>query len=256
VRQHLLIKLYFYQKSIEGAVNDKGAFTLGSKVKITLALDENITLANVGSNKIVELVLPSVILLILAAVPPLCQLVTFVVIVANPLLFRPRFLLINFSSITDSVALSNESLDTDLMIGGGNKITHTNGGVYEKAASAGWNADVASSKGFINDGYVIAKLGNTGRVMLGLSSDDSSESNVNVNLISSPIVNTPLLLAAPLSIHEKTASAGWNADVASSKGFINDGYVIAKLGNTGRVMLGLSSDDSSDSYSKQNPACW
>jgi hypothetical protein len=46
----------------------------------------------------------------------------------------------------------------------------------------------------------------------------------------------------------RTASAGWNADVASSKGFINDGYVIAKLGNTGRVMLGLSSDDSSDSY--------
>ncbi|WP_180323583.1 hypothetical protein, partial [thiotrophic endosymbiont of Bathymodiolus puteoserpentis (Logatchev)] len=39
--------------NIEGAVNDKGAFTLGSKVKITLALDENITLANVGSNKIV-----------------------------------------------------------------------------------------------------------------------------------------------------------------------------------------------------------
>jgi hypothetical protein len=34
----------------------------------------------------------------------------------------------------------------------------------------------------------------------------------------------------------------------SDNEFINDGYVIAKLGNTGRVMLGLSSDDSSDSY--------
>jgi hypothetical protein len=33
---------------------------------------------------------------------------------------------------------------------------HSNG-VYEKISGAGWNADVASSKGFVNDGYVIAK---------------------------------------------------------------------------------------------------
>jgi hypothetical protein len=38
---------------IDGVVNDQGAFTLGSKVKITLTLNEHITLANVASNKIV-----------------------------------------------------------------------------------------------------------------------------------------------------------------------------------------------------------
>jgi hypothetical protein len=38
---------------IDGVVNDQGAFTLGSKVKITLTLNERITLANVASNKIV-----------------------------------------------------------------------------------------------------------------------------------------------------------------------------------------------------------
>jgi hypothetical protein len=38
---------------IEGAVNLKGVFTLGSEIRITLTLDEEVVLANVGSNKIV-----------------------------------------------------------------------------------------------------------------------------------------------------------------------------------------------------------
>jgi hypothetical protein len=73
---------------------------------------------------------------------------------------------IDFSAITDSVALSKASFNTDLIIGGGNKIRHSNG-VYEKISGTGWNADVASSKGFVNDGYVIAKIDKIGkRVML------------------------------------------------------------------------------------------
>jgi hypothetical protein len=82
---------------------------------------------------------------------------------------------IDFSSIQSPTNISKLLLDTEFVIGGGNKIIHTNG-VYEKTSGAGWNADVASSKGFINDGYVIAKLGNTGRVMLGLSSDNTDSS--------------------------------------------------------------------------------
>jgi hypothetical protein len=38
---------------IEGAVNLKGGFTLGREIRITLTLDEEVVLANVGSNKIV-----------------------------------------------------------------------------------------------------------------------------------------------------------------------------------------------------------
>jgi hypothetical protein len=57
-----------------------------------------------------------------------------------------------------------------------NKIRHSNG-VYEKISGAGWNADVASSKGFVNDGYVIAKIDKIGkRAMLGLSSADANDS--------------------------------------------------------------------------------
>jgi hypothetical protein len=49
---------------------------------------------------------------------------------------------IDFSTITDSVALSKASFNTDLIIGGGNKIRHSDG-VYEKTYSANWNADDA-----------------------------------------------------------------------------------------------------------------
>jgi hypothetical protein len=62
---------------------------------------------------------------------------------------------IDFSSITNAnpVHFSKTLLganSTDFVIGGGN-IAHNNG-IYEKTSGAGWNADVTSSKGFINDG--------------------------------------------------------------------------------------------------------
>ncbi len=44
-----------------------------------------------------------------------------------------------------------------------------------------------------------------------------SLSNVNVNLISSPIVNTPLLLAAPLSIRQASA-IGFGAPTSIESG--------------------------------------
>jgi hypothetical protein len=115
--------------NIEGAVNDKGAFTLGSKVKITLALDENITLANVGSNKIV---------------------------VAGK-----DFLL------------------------------------------TGTNGTVTKTLEFVYTVQLNDKI-DTAKIM--------SLSNVNVNLISSPIVNTPLLLATPLSIRQALFFRGSGAN--------------------------------------------
>jgi hypothetical protein len=65
---------------------------------------------------------------------------------------------IDLSGITNAIDLSNASLNTDLIIGGGNKITHIDG-VYSKTSSTNWDADVTSSKGFTGDGYVIAKIG-------------------------------------------------------------------------------------------------
>ncbi len=44
-----------------------------------------------------------------------------------------------------------------------------------------------------------------------------SLSNVNVNLISSPIVNTPLLLAAPLSIRQALFSRGSGTSASINK---------------------------------------
>ncbi|WP_171004397.1 beta strand repeat-containing protein, partial [Bathymodiolus heckerae thiotrophic gill symbiont] len=51
---------------------------------------------------------------------------------------------------------------------------------------------------------------------------------------------------------EKTGTDGWDADVFSTEGFTGDGFVIAKItkdvNNGQRFMLGLSTDDSSNSY--------
>jgi hypothetical protein len=46
----------------------------------------------------------------LAAVPPLCQLVTFVVIVANPLLFRTRFLVYTVQA-NDKISAQDFDID-------------------------------------------------------------------------------------------------------------------------------------------------
>jgi hypothetical protein len=81
---------------------------------------------------------------------------------------------IDFSTITDSVALANLALDTEFSIGGGNKISQTKG-VYEKTSSRGWNAAITSTKGFSGDGCVIAKIGsNNKHLMVGLSTDSNN----------------------------------------------------------------------------------
>jgi hypothetical protein len=45
----------------------------------------------------------------------------------------------------------------DFVIGGGNKITQANG-VYEKTSNTGWNADVTSSKGFVNNNSIATHI--------------------------------------------------------------------------------------------------
>jgi hypothetical protein len=81
---------------------------------------------------------------------------------------------IDFSGITGPIKLSNTSLDSNLTISADKRITLTNG-VYEKTSDVGWNTDVASSKSFTGDGYVIAKIENPNkRLMFGLSSGNTS----------------------------------------------------------------------------------
>jgi hypothetical protein len=172
--------------------DSSGVFTTGDEIKVTLLLNESVTLAKVGSNKII---VANKEFLLTGTNGTTTDTLEFVYTVKiNDNISAENFDIdskeaivlsdvkdvdgnsIDFSAITDSVALSKASFNTDLIIGGGNKIRHSNG-VYEKISGTGWNADVASSKGFVNDGYVIAKIDKIGkRVMLGLSSADANDS--------------------------------------------------------------------------------
>ncbi|SSC09376.1 hypothetical protein, partial [thiotrophic endosymbiont of Bathymodiolus puteoserpentis (Logatchev)] len=182
---------------ISSVASSGDVLTIGDEIKVSLTLDEAVTLTKVGENKITiagkEFVLTG-------SNNTITNMLEFTyTIQANDKINSDNFQInnkndivlngirdtdgnnIDLSSIKSPAKISKSLLDTEFVIGGGNKITHTNGGVYEKTASAGWNADVASSKGFINDGYVIAKLGNTGRVMLGLSSDNTDSSYTSID---------------------------------------------------------------------------
>ncbi|OJA03343.1 hypothetical protein, partial [Bathymodiolus thermophilus thioautotrophic gill symbiont] len=174
--------------------DNNGVFTLGDKIKLTLTIDEAVTLAKVGSNKI--MIAGKAFLLTGENGTVTNTLVFTYTVQINDKIDAQYFNIsnkndiilnnvtdsdgnnINFDSITYTtpVKLSNTSLDNNLTISSDKRITLTNG-VYEKTTNAGWNSDVTSTKGFVNDGYVIAKIGALGKsMMLGLSSDDTDNS--------------------------------------------------------------------------------
>ncbi|MBA5249988.1 MAG: hypothetical protein FE834_10775, partial [Gammaproteobacteria bacterium] len=177
---------------VDTANATKGVFGVGDEIKVILTLDESVILANVGNNKIV---INGKNFLLTGANGAITNTLNFThtVKTSDRSIHAKDFNInskndiiltnikdvdgnnIDLSAITGSVKLSNTPLKTNFTLGGGNKITQTNG-VYEKTSSTGWDADIFSSKGFTNDGYVIAKIGSFGKVMLGLSSDNSNSS--------------------------------------------------------------------------------
>jgi hypothetical protein len=187
---------------IDGKTTNKdNILTIGDKIKVTLTLDEAVTLAKVGTNKIM---IAGKAFLLTGTNGNITNTLEFTytiqvsdTIANTDLNINNKYDItlldiqdtdgnnIDFSSITNAnpVHFSKTLLganSTDFVIGGGN-IAHNNG-VYEKTSGTGWNADVTSSKGFINDGYVIAKIGASDKkVMLGLSSGDTNNSYNSIN---------------------------------------------------------------------------
>jgi hypothetical protein len=170
--------------------DSSGAFTVGDEIKVTLLLDESVILANIGSNKIVVAGKEFLLTGVNGEHTDALEFVYTVKVDNN--VNAEDFNIdstkdivltdvkdvdgnsIDFSTITDSVALANLALDTEFSIGGGNKISQTKG-VYEKTSSRGWNAAITSTKGFSGDGCVIAKIGSNNKyLMVGLSTDSNN----------------------------------------------------------------------------------
>ncbi|NYT26499.1 MAG: hypothetical protein H0A76_00410 [Candidatus Thiodubiliella endoseptemdiera] len=199
--QHLLIdcnaptplKSNAWRVNVNDAMN--GVFTIDDEIKITLTLDEAVTLANIGSNKII---VAGKDFLLIGANGDITKTLEFshTVKVGDGRIGAKNFDInnrndiildgvkdtdgnvIDLSHITNPVKLSGTLINTDFNIGGGNKITQV-GNTYEKTSNNGWNADVSSSKGFVGDGYVIAKIGAIGkrkRMMFGLSDNNTNNS--------------------------------------------------------------------------------
>jgi hypothetical protein len=173
------------------SANSKGVFTIGDEIKVTLTLNEKVTLANVGQNNIV---IAGKKFLLTGTNGTSTTVLNFTYTVkANDKLIatsrRYNAVLtgildtdgnsINMSHATSPIGLTNTLIDADFITN--NKITQTND-IYEKTSDTGWNSNVASSQGFVNDGYVIAKIGAPDkRVMLGLSSSNTSHSYNGLN---------------------------------------------------------------------------
>jgi hypothetical protein len=172
--------------------DNNGVFTLGDKIKLTLTLDEAVILAKVDSSKII--IAGREFFLTGSNGTTTNTLVFTYTVKINDKIDTKYFAInnkndivlsdikdtdgnnIDFSGITGPIKLSNTSLDSNLTISADKRITLTNG-VYEKTSDVGWNTDVASSKSFTGDGYVIAKIENPNkRLMFGLSSGNTSNS--------------------------------------------------------------------------------
>jgi hypothetical protein len=179
-----------------GVADSNGEFSVGDEVKITLTLDKAVTLAKVGSNKII---IANKVFLLTGTNGTTTNTLEFTRTVKvsdniNAEDFdidnKDDIILtdvkdtdgnnINFNNITSAIELSNIPLDTDFNINGGKKITHINN-IYKKTSDTGWNASITSSKGFTGNGHLIAKMGsNNKHLMIGLSSNNS-DNNSNSN---------------------------------------------------------------------------
>jgi hypothetical protein len=237
VRNRLYANSYLYKgKNFINSeiIDSSGAFTTGDKIKVRLFLNESVTLAKVGSNKII---VANKEFLLTGTNGVTTDTLEFVYIVKiNDNISAENFDIdskedivlsdvkdvdgnsINFSAITDSVELANLVLDTGFRISDCNKINQTKG-IYEKISD---RSTGVYEKTFDNISFV----------------DPNEKTFSKIKSVS---------LIEKEDVHENTSNGDWNVAITSTKGFSGDGCVIAKIGSNNKdLMVGLSTDNNNN----------